>query len=56
MTRKSSDLATLVLRNLHDVFGEGDPVRRRTAIEEIFHETAIREPIRHEVRRRAVVQ
>ena len=41
MTRKSIDLATLVLRNLHDVFGEGDPVRRRTAIEEIFHEDAV---------------
>jgi SnoaL-like domain len=30
-----------VLRNLHDVFGEIDPVRRRAAIDEIFHEDAV---------------
>ena len=30
--------STLLLRNLDDVFGEIDPVRRRAAIEEIFHE------------------
>ena len=29
------------LRNLHDVFGEIDPVRRRAAIDEIFHEDAV---------------
>jgi hypothetical protein len=33
--------STLLLRNLHDVFGEIDPVRRRTAIDEIFHEDAV---------------
>ena len=27
--------STLLLRNLHDVFGEIDPVRRRAAIDEI---------------------
>ena len=32
--------STLLLRNLHDVFGEIDPVRRRAAIDEIFHENA----------------
>jgi SnoaL-like domain len=33
-------VSTLLLRNLNDVFGEIDPVRRRTAIDEIFHEDA----------------
>src|SRR5690349_8956107 len=33
--------STLLLRNLHDVFGEIDPVRRRTAIDEVFHEDAV---------------
>jgi hypothetical protein len=33
--------STLLLRNLHDVFGEIDPVRRRAAIDEIFHEDAV---------------
>ena len=28
-------------RNLHDVFGEMDPERRRAAINEIFHEDAV---------------
>jgi hypothetical protein len=31
-------ISTLLIRNLDEVFGENDPVRRRTAIEEIFHE------------------
>lgn len=31
----------LLLRNLHGVFGEIDPVRRRKAIDEIFHEDAV---------------
>jgi hypothetical protein len=31
----------LLLRNLRDVFGENDPVRRRAAIDEIFHEDAV---------------
>ena len=34
-------ISTLLLRNLEDVFGEIDPVRRRAAIDEIFHEDAL---------------
>jgi hypothetical protein len=34
-------VSTLLLRNLNDVFGENDPVRRRAAIHEIFHEDAV---------------
>lgn len=34
-------IATLLLRNLSDVFGEIDPVRRRAALEELFHEDAV---------------
>jgi SnoaL-like domain len=37
----SYTVATLLLRNLHDVFGEIDPARRRAAIDEIFHEDAV---------------
>jgi hypothetical protein len=37
----SHSVSTLLLRNLHDVFGEIDPVRRRAAIDEIFHEDAV---------------
>ncbi|QEL22032.1 nuclear transport factor 2 family protein [Bosea sp. F3-2] len=37
----SSTLSALLLRNLHDVFGEPDPDRRRAAIDEIFHEDAV---------------
>jgi hypothetical protein len=33
--------ATLLTRNLHDVFGEGDPARRRAAIGEIFAEDCV---------------
>ncbi len=33
--------STLSLRNLQEVFGEIDPVRRRAAIDEIFHEDAV---------------
>ena len=33
----SNSISTLLLRNLSDVFGENDPVRRRAAIDEIFH-------------------
>ena len=33
----SHTVSTLLLRNLHDVFGEIDPGRRRTAIDEIFN-------------------
>jgi hypothetical protein len=31
-----SSISTLLTRNLHDVFGENDPARRRAAIDEIF--------------------
>ena len=37
----SYTVSTLLLRNLHDVFAEIDPVRRRAAIDEIFHEDAV---------------
>ena len=30
--------STLLTRNLHDVFGENDPARRRAAVDEIFTE------------------
>lgn len=36
-----TDIATLLLRNLSDVFGENDPSRRRAAIVELFHEDAV---------------
>jgi hypothetical protein len=32
----SDSIATLLTRNLHDVFGENDPARRRAAIDELF--------------------
>jgi hypothetical protein len=35
------NISTLLLRNLSDVFGENDPVRRRAAINEIFNEDAV---------------
>ena len=34
----SYSISTLLIRNLHDVFGENDPARRRAAIDEIFTE------------------
>jgi hypothetical protein len=34
-------ISTLLTRNLHDVFGEDDPARRRAAIDEIFAEDAV---------------
>ena len=37
----SNSISTLLLRNLIDIFGEIDPVRRRTAIDEIFLEDAV---------------
>jgi hypothetical protein len=37
----SYSISTLLLRNLHEVFGEIDPVRRRAVINEIFHEDAV---------------
>lgn len=37
----TDNISTLLLRNLGDVFGENDPVRRRAAIDEIFNEDAV---------------
>ena len=37
----SHNISTLLTRNLHEVFGEDDPVRRRAAIDEIFQEDAV---------------
>jgi len=34
-------ISTLLLRNLHDVFGEIDPARRRAVIDEIFAEDCV---------------
>ena len=34
----SHSISALLTRNLHDVFGENDPARRRAAIDEIFTE------------------
>jgi hypothetical protein len=36
-----SSIATLLTRNLHNVFGENDPVRRRATIDEIFAEDGV---------------
>ena len=36
-----SSISTLLVRNLEDVFGENDPVRRRAAIDEIFTEDCV---------------
>ena len=37
----SFSISTLLLRNLHDVFGENDPERRRAAIDEIYNEEVV---------------
>jgi hypothetical protein len=37
----SYSISTLLTRNLHDVFGENDPARRRAAIVEIFTEDCV---------------
>jgi hypothetical protein len=34
-------ISDLLTRNLHDIFGENDPVRRRVAVDEIFHPDAV---------------
>jgi len=34
-------ISTLLIRNLRDVFGENDPVRRRAVIDEIWHEDGV---------------
>ena len=37
----SYSISTLLTRNLHDVFGEKDPTRRRATIDEIFTEDCV---------------
>ena len=37
----SYSISTLLTRNLHDVFGENDPARRRAAIDDIFTEDCV---------------
>jgi hypothetical protein len=36
-----SSISTLLVRNLEDVFGENEPVRRRAAVDEIFTEDCV---------------
>jgi hypothetical protein len=37
----SNIIETLLLRNLQEVFGEGDPDRRRSAIERLYTEDCV---------------
>ena len=37
----SHSISTLLTRNLHDVFGENDPARRRATIDDIFTEDSV---------------
>jgi hypothetical protein len=37
----SDSILTLLTRNLHDVFGENDPARRRATVDEIFTEDCV---------------
>ena len=37
----SNSISTLLIRNLRDVFGEGDPARRRAAIDELWAEDGV---------------
>ena len=37
----SYSISTLLTRNLHKVFGENDPARRRAALDEIFTEDCV---------------
>lgn len=37
----ANSISTLLTRNLHDVFGENDPERRRATIEEIYTEDVV---------------
>jgi len=37
----TNSISTLLTRNLHDVFGENDPARRRASIDEIFTEDCV---------------
>jgi hypothetical protein len=40
-TNMSNSISTLLIRNLRDVFGENDPVRRRAAIDELYTEDVV---------------
>src|ERR1700704_3949932 len=40
-TAMSYSISTLLTRNLHNVFGENGPARRRAAIDEIFTEDCV---------------
>jgi hypothetical protein len=40
-TNMSFSISTLLLRNLHDVFGENDPEHRRAAVDEIYTEDVV---------------
>jgi hypothetical protein len=37
----SSSISTLLTRNLHEIFGENDPARRRAVIDEIYTEDIV---------------
>lgn len=37
----ADSIATLVTRNLHEVFGENDPTRRRAVVDEIYAEDVV---------------
>ena len=37
----SNNIATVLIRNLHEVFGENDAARRRAAIDDIFTEDCV---------------
>jgi len=37
----SCSISTLLTRNLHKVFGENDPARRRASLDEIFTEDCV---------------
>ena len=51
-----NSISTLLKRNLIDVFGENDPVRRRAAIKEIYHEDAVfYDPMKHAYRGHAEI-
>ena len=36
-----NSISTLITRNLQDIFGENDPARRRTAIDELYTEDVV---------------
>ena len=51
-----NSVSTLLTRNLNDVFGENDPVRRRKSIDEIFTEDAMfYDPMKNVYRGRAAI-